>query len=69
MNTHNIIAEIKAEIRKLEQAVAALESVGTAHTPNRRSRSTSKRTMSPEGRKRIAAAQKARWAKVRAAKK
>jgi hypothetical protein len=67
MNTHNIVAELKAEIRRLQQAVNALDSVAGHSTSSRVQ--PKRRNISAAGRKRIAAAQKARWAIVRAAKK
>jgi hypothetical protein len=72
MDTSSIVAELKAEIRKLEQAVTVLESVGAnsrRRTTNSRSRTIASRgKISPAGLRKIAAAQRARWAKVRAEK-
>lgn len=71
METQQLLATIDAEIARLQQARALLS--GTP-TPKKRGRKPgqpakknaptkkAKRTMSPEGRARIAAAQKARWA-------
>jgi hypothetical protein len=62
MDTEALVAELDAEIRRLQQVRALL----TGHTaPLKRGRppGTKRRTMSPEGRARIVAAQKLRWAK------
>jgi predicted phosphoadenosine phosphosulfate sulfurtransferase len=61
MNIENIIEEMRAEIRRLEQAIAVLS--GT------RSANSQRRTMSLAGRRRIAEAQKKRWARVRSERK
>jgi hypothetical protein len=65
MSIENIVEEIRAEIRRLEQAIVVLN--GTRR--NTRTVSAPLRGMSLAGRRKIAAAQRARWAKVRAAKK
>ena len=81
MNTEAIIEQIDAEIAKLEQAKALLNSVGVVSAKRAAGRpkvskvvarihSVSpakpvKRVMSAEGKKRIAEAQKARWAAQR----
>jgi hypothetical protein len=62
MDTATLVAEIDAEIDVLQKTKALL----TGHTaPLKRGRppATKRRTMSPEGRARIVAAQKARWGK------
>jgi hypothetical protein len=75
MDTSEVIQSIDAEIARLEKARALLN--GHVSTPAKRGRplgsavttkTTSKprRKMSAEGRARIAAAQKARWAKAKA---
>jgi hypothetical protein len=67
MNIHDVLDYLKAEISKLDSAIAALE--GSARRLGRPPKSTStqpatgKRTMSASARARISAAQKARWAK------
>jgi hypothetical protein len=78
MDTQEIIAQIDFEIARLQQAKTLLSGTTAAnHTAHKKlgrpakARLTiaapiaAKRTMSPEGRARIAAAQKARWAKQR----
>ena len=71
MEVNRIIAEIDAQISKLQQARALLSDAssparsgpgrpkGAANSPKR------KRNLSPEGRKRIADAMKKRWAERR----
>jgi hypothetical protein len=54
----------KATVDRLDEAIRVLESLGK-HTGGRRGPSR----MSAEGRKRIAAAQRKRWAKLRLLKK
>jgi hypothetical protein len=71
MDTVEVIQSIDAEIARLEKARALLN--GHVSTPAKRGRPVSlkpvatakpqRRKMSAEGRARIAAAQKARWAK------
>jgi hypothetical protein len=74
MDTQKIVAEIDAEISRLQQVKALL--TGTSTTENRNSGRSSvagsfgkKRTLSAEARERIAAAQRARWAKSKKAVK
>ena len=80
MDVSRILSEIDAEIARLQQARAALSSIGASGTvAPRRGRpkgSTNKKTaaktgrkrnLSPEGRKRIAEAMKRRWAERRSA--
>ena len=56
-----VVAQLKREREKLDRAIAALSGVGGAGR-------TAKRRMSAAARKRIADAQRARWAKVKAKK-
>jgi len=69
METKGVLAEIDAEIQRLERARALL--VGNTkegrHGKKAATSTSKKRRLSPEARARIAAAQKARWAKVRKA--
>lgn len=79
MNTASILAQIDAEILKLQEAKALLNGAVTKKGPGRPKKSVSaaapvkaksaKRVLSPEAKARIAAAQQARWAKVRKAAK
>jgi hypothetical protein len=69
MATKSIISEIDAEIARLEQ-VKALLANGDKPTARKAAKKangkqTKKRKMSPEGRKRIATAQRKRWAQTR----
>jgi hypothetical protein len=74
MNSEEIFAHIDEEIARLQQAKALLTGAQTTRKPTRPSSKPAKkalpgkkRTMSAEGRARIAAAQKARWAKSKKA--
>jgi hypothetical protein len=64
MKKAEIIAQIDAEISRLKQAQALLNDSITRPTTVTKK----KGTVSAEGRARIAAAQKRRWAKVKSAK-
>ncbi len=61
--------EAQNQVQKLEEAIAVLEKLtrgqGSSYGPQHRV----KRVLSAAGRRRISLAQKARWAKVRQAKK
>jgi hypothetical protein len=78
MALSGIIAEIDAQIAKLQQARALLAGTQTEHTGRGRPKGSknaakaaatpkkaAKRKLSPEGRKRIADAMKKRWAERR----
>jgi hypothetical protein len=66
MNLEAIAKEIRQEIAKLNHVLLALEGArGVKETKVTRPR----RKMSAAGRKRIAEAQRARWKKIKAAKK
>ncbi|MDP9049585.1 MAG: hypothetical protein M3O31_02535 [Acidobacteriota bacterium] len=73
MSVESIIGEIDLEIARLQQAKELLGGTVTRKGPGRprgttaRSAPKAKRTLSPAARAKIAAAQKARWAKVRKA--
>jgi hypothetical protein len=79
MDTATIIGHLDAEISRLQQVKALLAGTDIKKGPGRpKSNSTlsqpveikpTKRGMSAEGKKKIALAQKARWAKVRKAAK
>jgi hypothetical protein len=64
MKTDEIIAQIDAEIARLKQVQSLLNGSETKPTTASKNRGP----MSAEGRARIAAAQKKRWAKVKRAK-
>jgi hypothetical protein len=70
METTQILAAIDAEIQRLRQAKVILS--GSTKSAAKRvavSRAPKKRHLSPEARAKIAAAQKARWAKAKRAMK
>ena len=77
MNIQDIVVEIDAEISKLQQVKALLTGTGTTEMrkPGRLAKTSlagkarTKRTLSAEARERIAAAQRARWAKSKMAAK
>lgn len=56
-----VLAQLKKERDKLDRAIAALSGVGSRSSPRRR--------LTAAARKRIADAQRARWAKFKAKKK
>jgi len=59
-----VLAQLKAERAKLDKAIAALSSVGGKSSGGGRST----RRLSAAAREKIAAAQRARWAKFKAKK-
>jgi hypothetical protein len=77
MNIQNIVVEIDAEISRLQQVMALL--TGTSTTKKQKpgqpanaslaAKARTRRTLSAEGREKIAAAQRARWAKSKKAAK
>jgi hypothetical protein len=71
MSRESIVAEINAEIKRLQQALVLLgaENHSAASQRTTKSGGAAKRKLSDAARNRIAAAQRARWAKIRAAKK
>jgi hypothetical protein len=66
MDTAQLISEIDSEIFRLQHARALLAG---GHTVNRAKPRGAKRILSAEARARIAAAQRKRWAKQKAAAK
>jgi hypothetical protein len=69
MELKGILAEIDTEIQKLEQVRAILAGKDGHHETKAAVAGRKKRRLSPEARARIAAAQKARWAKIKKASK
>ena len=65
MDTAAIIEQIDAEIERLEKVKALLTGETIAARRGRPPGSGMKRTLSPEARAKIAAAQKKRWAKAK----
>ena len=63
MNLQEIVAQLRAERNRFDQAIAALEgSAPRRGGPRKASGETKRRFMSAAARKRISAAMKARWA-------
>jgi hypothetical protein len=64
-------AEAEKQVEQLDQALAALGSIDGLRSRGRNSRNVGRKgpTMSAAARKRIAAAQRARWARWKAAQK
>lgn len=67
MDTRTILADLTAELNRLNQAIAALESLdgtATATTPAAKVVPTQsgRRGLTPAGRRRLSAMMKARWA-------
>ena len=68
MNTNSILNDLKAELNRLNQAIAALEILSGAATatpvPAAKAarKQTRKRGLTPAGRRRLSAMMKARWA-------
>lgn len=69
METKGILAEIDAEIRRLEQVRAILAGKDGRPGSKAPAPARKKRHLSPKARARIAAAQRARWAKTKKASK
>jgi|HubBroStandDraft_6_1064221.scaffolds.fasta_scaffold4272534_1 hypothetical protein len=69
MQTTDIIAQLDAEISRLQQAKALLNGTTAkrSSTSDGATKPVVKRVLSPEARAKIAAAQKKRWAKARKA--
>ena len=66
MSREQILSAIDEEISKLQQARKLLQSSGgklVSGLPSNGRKTRARRTLSPEARARIAAAQKRRWAK------
>jgi hypothetical protein len=63
-NLDDIIQQLQAERGRIDAAIKVLQGIGAG--PGKQGK---RRTMSAAGRARIAAAQRARWAKIRRAKK
>lgn len=69
MSRESIIAEIRQDIARMEKVIKLLGGGKTVSVERVVKAGKPRRKMSVAGRKRIAAAQRARWAKIRAAKK
>ena len=67
MDTRTILTDLKTELNRLNQAIAALESLdgtATATTPIAKAapKQSKRRGLTPAGRRRLSAMMKARWA-------
>ena len=62
MDIRGIVAELEKEIARLNQIVTLLKGADGDLTPRTQRR---RRTLSPEARKKIADAQRERWAKLK----
>jgi len=71
MDTNRILAELRGERDRIERVIAALEGVNSTGRLARYFRRATRKTrrISAAGRARIAAAQRARWAKLRKKRK
>jgi hypothetical protein len=70
MSIENVIREVKEEIARLSQVVRLLEGKSArGQRPAQKSTARPTRIVSVAARRKMAAAQRARWAKVRAEKK
>jgi hypothetical protein len=70
MTIQTILAELRQERDRIENAITALESInGGTRTTAGRTSSGGKRIVSLAARRRMARAQRARWAKVKSAPK
>jgi len=76
INLNAVVANLRAErnhaqqtVEQIDAALAALNGVGRKGSRTFPRRSSGRRTMSAAARRRIAAAQRARWAKWKAAQK
>jgi hypothetical protein len=71
LSVENIVKEVRAEIGRLQQVLALL-GAETGHGVSVKKTAaveTPKRKVSAAARRKMAAAQKARWARIKAAKK
>ena len=68
-NVSSIIAQLRKERDRVQRQLKGLDAALVAFTTMYRMPKRARRVMSLSARKKIAAAQRARWAKVRAAKK
>lgn len=70
MDLNGIVEQLQEERSRLDAAIQALKGLGSHKQPKSETVSAKpKRKVSKAARRKMAAAQKARWAKVKAAKK
>jgi len=70
LDIHRILAELKAERDRIDEAIAAIGNIGAPQARRGRPPGTSttrrrKHKLSPEGRRRISEMMKKRWAEYR----
>jgi hypothetical protein len=68
-NIEGIVQQLRQERDRLDAAIKALTAVGSSTTSNGSVRGRRGRRLSAAARQRIAAAQRARWAKIKAKQK
>ena len=68
-NLEAIVQQLKQQRDRLDAAIRALTSLDGAAGKSRQSGSPKRRTLSAAARRKIAAAQRARWAKIKAKQK
>lgn len=68
-NIDAVLSQLRRERDTLNEAIAALEGISTRGRSTTMTSRRARRALSMSGRRRIAAAQKARWAKWRKQKK
>ena len=68
-NLESIVQQLKQERDRLDAAIRALTSVGGGTAKSNIAASPTRRTLSASARRKIAAAQRARWAKIKAKQK
>jgi hypothetical protein len=69
LSIENIVKEVRAEISRLQQVLVLLGTEGHGVSVKTATVETPRRKVSASARRKMAAAQRARWAKIRAAKK
>jgi len=68
-NLEGIVQQLKKERDRLDAAIRALTALDGAAGASRQGGSPRRRTLSAAARRKIAAAQRARWAKIKAKQK
>ena len=68
-NLEGIVQQLKQQRDRLDATIRALTSLDGAAGTSRQSGSPKRRTLSVAARRKIAAAQRARWAKIKAKQK
>jgi hypothetical protein len=68
-NLEGIVQQLKQQRDRLDAAIRALTSLDGAAGTSRQGGSPKRRTLSAAARRKIAAAQRARWAKIKAKQK